>query len=107
MDDREPVTLGAAIAQLVALRGFARAEGARELDEAWNHVTEPHWRSQSRPLRIARGTLHVGVSQAPLFSELQAFHLPRIIEQLNAKYPKLGVRKIKLQLEAPRPSRPA
>lgn len=98
--DADPLPLSKAISELVSLRGWARSRGDSQLREAWNEVAGPTWAAQTRARAIRRGVLHVGVANAPLLSELVAFHRNSLVQRLDERNPELRIKDIKFQLDS-------
>jgi predicted nucleic acid-binding Zn ribbon protein len=95
---RDPQPLATALAELIALRGFARKQGHDDLQRAWEAVAEPEWASMAKPLKIQKGVLHVSVGSAALLSQLASFHAVDLTGKLQAQYPRLQIRSLKFQL---------
>lgn len=95
---REPQPLSTALAELIALRGFARKQGHDDLQRAWDAVAETEWAGLAKPLKIQKGVLHVSVGSAALLSQLAAFHAAELTGKLQARYPRLQIRSLKFQL---------
>lgn len=98
--DADPQPLSKSISELVALRGWARSRGDSQLREAWHEVVGPTWAHQTRARVIRRGVLHVGVANAPLLSELVAFHRTALVQRLEERNPELRIKDIKFQLDS-------
>lgn len=95
---RDPQPLSTALAELIALRGFARKQGHDDLQRAWEAVAEPEWAAMAKPLKIQKGVLHVSVSNAALLSQLAAFHAAELAGKLQSQFPRLQIRSLKFQL---------
>jgi hypothetical protein len=98
--DADPQPLSKSITDLVALRGWARSRGDAELRTAWNEAAGAAWAKQTRARTIRRGVLHVGVANAPLLSELVAFHRRPLVKRLEERNPELRIKDIKFQLDS-------
>jgi hypothetical protein len=95
---RDPQPLSVALSELIALRGFARVRGNEELHSAWRRVAGEQLAEQTRPLQIARGTLTIAVSSAPLLSELVSFQSVELLGRLKQQFPHLNVKTLKFRL---------
>ena len=94
----DPLPLSAALAELIALRGFARRQADTELQDAWATAAGKEWAAQTRPGRIVRGVLHVDVTAAALLNELASFHGPELTRRLQQAAPHLRIKGIKFRL---------
>jgi hypothetical protein len=94
----DPQPLSVALAELIALRGFARVRSDDELQSAWKQVAGDEWAGQSRPLQVTRGVLTVAVSSAPLLNELVSFRTAELLQRLKQLYPHLKVKSLKFRL---------
>lgn len=95
----DPNSLAAAVAQLIALRGWARDRDQLELDELWSRVVEPEFLPWTRPQRIVKGVLQVAVKSAAMLSQLNNFHRPQLIARLQQQSPQSKIREIRFRLE--------
>ena len=95
----EPQHLSDALSKLIALKGLARINGETELASAWKDVAGPKIASQTKVLGIKRGVLQIGVSNAPLLSELVSFHKTSLQKSLQQRNPEYTVREIKFLLK--------
>lgn len=95
---KEPQPLSFALAELIALRGFARVRSDDELQTAWKQVAGEELAGQTRPLQVARGVLNIAVSSAPLLNELASFRSPELLQQMQRQYPHLKVKSLKFRL---------
>jgi hypothetical protein len=94
----DPQPLSAALAELIALRGFARRQAETDLQEAWAAAIGPKWASHTRPGRIIRGVLQVEVNSAALLSELSGFHGLELTQRLQESAPQLKIKGIRFRL---------
>lgn len=95
---QEPQPLSAALAELIALRGFARVRSDDELRTAWKRVAGDELSAQARPLQLTRGVLTIAVSSAPLLNELVAFQSADLLARLKQLVPHLNVKSLKFRL---------
>jgi predicted nucleic acid-binding Zn ribbon protein len=100
MRDTGPQSLADVLTKLIALRGFARKQGSAQLQAAWAEVAGPEWSGRTRATGIKRGVLQVSVAQAPLLSELVAFHRLSLLAKLKDQHAHLRIRDIKFRLES-------
>ncbi len=98
MTSRDPQLLSNAIAELIALRGFARSRAESELESTWKSVAGEAWSATTRPLKIARGVLYVEVLAAAVLGELAAFHGPELTKAMQSRAPHLRIKSIKFRL---------
>jgi predicted nucleic acid-binding Zn ribbon protein len=95
----DPRSLADSLSELVALRGLARAGGDRQLTEIWNSVVGAEIAARTRVIGIKRSVLQVGVDNAPLLSELAAFHQADYLKTLQHQHSDLKLRNIKFVLQ--------
>ena len=94
----DPQPLSVALAELIALRGFARVRSDDELRSAWKRVAGDELAAQARPLQLTKGVLTIAVSSAPLLNELAAFQSADLLQRLKQKVPHLNVKSLKFRL---------
>jgi predicted nucleic acid-binding Zn ribbon protein len=94
----DPQPLSVALAELIALRGFARVRGDEELHSAWKQIAGDEVAGQTRPLQIKRSVLTVAVSSAPLLNELVSFQSAELLGRLKQQFPHLNVKSLKFRL---------
>jgi hypothetical protein len=97
-DVTSPPTLGAALSELFALKGYANARGDAQLAEIWKELAGERIAQRTVVLGVHRGVLQIGVTSAAMLSELASFHKGRLVEALKANYPDLKLKDIKLRL---------
>ena len=95
---RDPQQLSFALAELIALRGFARVRSEDELQTAWKSIMGESHAGQTRPLQVVRGTLTVSVETAPLLNELVSFQSAELLGRLKQQFPHLNVKRLKFRL---------
>lgn len=100
MKDRGPQPVKGIISELITLRGWARSKGDLQLQRAWREAAGPQFAPQTRAVAIKNGVLHVGVSNAPMLSELASFHKPEILQNLKRDWSDLRIRDIKFKLDS-------
>jgi len=93
-----PQTLGSALSQLFALKGYANEQGNAQLSDCWKNVTGERIASRTAVLGVHRGVLQVAVSSAAMMGELASFHKTHLIEELQTRYPDLKLKGIKFRL---------
>jgi len=99
-DERGPQALRNVLSELVALRGYARREGARELQQVWARAAGETVASQTRALDVKRGVLQVAVASSVLLSELVGFYRTQLVTRLKAQSPELRIKDVKFRLDA-------
>lgn len=95
---REPQPLSLALAELIALRGFARVRGDEELHAAWKAVAGDELAKQARPIQVVKGTLSISVEGAALLNELVAFQSAELLGRMQKQFPHLNVKRLKFRL---------
>ena len=94
----DPQTLGAALSELFALKGYAGSNSNAELAAAWNEIAGDRFAQRTRVMGIHRGVLQVAVSSSAMMNELASFHQPRLVNDLQAKRPDWKIKAIKFRL---------
>ncbi|MBA3316053.1 MAG: DUF721 domain-containing protein [Planctomycetota bacterium] len=94
----DPQTLGSALSQLFALKGYANEKGNAQLAESWKRIAGERIAERTTVLGVHRGVLQIGVSSAAMLGELASFHKLRLIEALQTHYPDLKLKGIKFRL---------
>ena len=95
---QEPQPLSIALAELIALRGFARVHSDDELRSAWKRVAGEELAGQARPLQLTRGVLTIAVSNAALLNELASFQSVDLLKRLKQQVPNLNIKSLKFRL---------
>lgn len=93
-----PASLGAALSELFALKGYGNTKGDAQLAEAWKAVAGERIASMTAVLGVNRGVLQIGVASSAMLNELASFHRRRLVEKLKAQYPALKLKDIKFRL---------
>jgi hypothetical protein len=96
---RGPQHLSEALAELIALRGFARVRADQQLDDVWRQVSGPAIAGDTKVLGIKRGVLEVGVSNASLLGELAGFHKSSLLQALRRRHAELNVQDLRFRLK--------
>ncbi len=94
-----PRHLSAALSELMALRGVARVGESAELEAVWRALAGESIAGNTRVLGVKRGVLQVGVSNAPLLSELASFHRESLLRKLQQDHAALRIRGLKFRLK--------
>ena len=100
-----PGLLSQAVAELIALRGWAQVQGQARLVEAWNKAAGGPIAAATKVIGIRRGVLHVAVGNSPLLSELAAFHKAGLLAALSRECPDLKIRDLKFTMRGALSSR--
>lgn len=95
-----PLPLSQALAQLIALRGYARVESRSQLVEEWSRIAGPEIAPYTRPLGVNRGVLQVAVANPVLLSELNGFHKSGLLLRLQQQRPELRIKDLKFRLQS-------
>ncbi len=95
----DPLPLANALAELIAVRGYARRQADADLQSAWETATERQWPGQTYASRVVRGVLQVMVTSSALLSELSAFHQAALTTAIQQHAPHLRIKSIKFRLK--------
>ncbi|MCY2968623.1 MAG: DciA family protein [Planctomycetota bacterium] len=98
-DRRDPLPLSQVLSELIALRGYARRDANRELQNAWAAAAGEAVAKQTRAMEIKRGVLQVAVATSPLLSELVGFYRVQLVARLKALSPELRIKDVKFRLD--------
>lgn len=93
-----PGTLGAALSQLIALKGLAHERGDAQLEKTWAEVAGERITGRTVVMGMHRGVLQIAVASSAMLNELAAFHKGRLVAELQAREPRLKLRDIKFRL---------
>ena len=94
----DPQSLGAALSELFALKGYASTKGDAQLADAWRELAGPRIAERTAVLGVNRGVLQVGVASAAMLNELASFHKAKLVGGLKTKFPEMKLRDIKFRL---------
>lgn len=97
-DTDEPMRLGSALGELIALRGYARVEENRQYRLAWSSVAA-EWKEHTQVQKFSRGQLIVEVDHAALASELASFHAANLLARMQSEFPALKIKGLKFRLK--------
>ncbi|MCA9038839.1 MAG: DUF721 domain-containing protein [Planctomycetaceae bacterium] len=93
-----PQSIGKVLSDLFALKGYARVQGNEQLHKYWKGIAGEQLAAQTRVIGLKRGVLQIGVSNAPLLSELVAFRRLQLLKKLQEEASELKVRDLKFIL---------
>ena len=96
---RGPQAIGDILPELMARRGYARVQGAREYEAAWREAVGPLAAEYSRVGGLRRGKLEVVVANSTLIQEL-TFQKAGILATLNRLLPEQGFKDLRFRLGA-------
>ncbi|MDZ4686967.1 MAG: DUF721 domain-containing protein [Planctomycetaceae bacterium] len=96
MSDPQPLSL--ALAELIAVRGFARTRADDDLQIAWRTAAGELAQS-TRAVKVARGVLSVEVTSTGVLSELVSFHASELTAKMQRQAPQLRIKSIKFRLK--------
>jgi Dna[CI] antecedent, DciA len=102
----DPQSIGTALSQLFALKGYASVKGDAQLAAGWKELAGERIAERTAVLGVNRGVLQVGVSSAAMLSELVSFHKPKLVEELRSRFPDFKLRDIKFRLRGDLATRP-
>ena len=95
----DPLPLANALAELIAVRGFARRQADADLQAAWETATQNQWPGKTHASRVVKGVLQVTVTSSALLSELISFHQATLTEAFQQHAPHLKIKSIKFRLK--------
>jgi hypothetical protein len=98
-EDRGHLHISRALAELIALRGFAKPQGDAQLQAAWDQAAGSEIAPHTRVGELSRGTLQIQVANAALLAELNGFHKTAILKSLQQTRPELRVKSLKFRLQ--------
>lgn len=98
--DGRPQPLGEVLSRLIALRGYGRVQGQRQLADVWREAAGEKIAAKTKVMGLKNGVLQIGVSNAALLSELASFHRHSLLESLRATGRELAIRDLKFRLRA-------
>jgi predicted nucleic acid-binding Zn ribbon protein len=96
----DPQPLSAAIAELIARRGFARMQGTSQLVAIWKQVVDERTAERTKVLGLKRGVLEVGVTNSALLNELVSFQKTGLLARLKAEHPEQKIKDIRFRLRS-------
>ena len=96
--DGAPPTLGAALAELIRIKGVAGAGGDAELSKHWRAAAGDRVADRTRVVGVRNGALHVGVQNSALLGELASFHKSRLLDEMKRRLPAARIRSVKFKL---------
>lgn len=98
-EDPGPLHISRTLAELIALRGYARAMGNAQLQSAWDQAAGPEIAPYTRVGELNRGTLQIIVGNPALLAELNSFHKAGILQSLQAARPEFKFKQLKFKLQ--------
>lgn len=99
-EDLGPLHVSKALAELIALRGFARPQADAQLQAAWDHAAGSDIATHTKVGELNRGALLVLVANAALLAELNGFHKTPILKSLQNTRPELRIKSLKFRLQS-------
>ncbi len=96
----DPQPLSAAIAELIARRGFARVQGTSQLIAIWKQVVDERTAERTKVLGLKRGVLEVGVTNSALLNELVSFQKTGLLDRLRTEHPEQKIKDIRFRLRS-------
>jgi predicted nucleic acid-binding Zn ribbon protein len=94
----DPQPLSKSLSELIALKGLVRVRGERQLASVWKDVAGSAIADATLILGIKRGVLQIGVTNAPLLSELACFHKNSLLRTLKEQHSELKIRDLRFLL---------
>uniref|UniRef100_A0A7C2PF44 DUF721 domain-containing protein n=1 Tax=Schlesneria paludicola TaxID=360056 RepID=A0A7C2PF44_9PLAN len=95
----EPNHISEVLAELFARRGYARAQGNRQLRQVWAELAGPELAAETDVVGLNRGVLQVVVRNSTMLSELVGFHQSRLLQAFQRQRPELQVKGFKFRLQ--------
>ncbi|MEM9703635.1 MAG: DUF721 domain-containing protein, partial [Planctomycetota bacterium] len=93
-----PPTLGAALAELIRLKGVAGSGENAQLARDWRAAAGDRIADRTRPIGVRHGVLHVGVQNSALLGELASFHKENLLSAMQQRMPETRLRGLKFKL---------
>lgn len=84
---RRPRPLSDLLPATLKALGLPSAAATERYARAWALAADPAWVDRTRLRSLEGGVLTIGVASAPLKSELENFHRPRLLQVLKAALP--------------------
>ena len=94
----DPQSLGKALTELFALKGYAKDRSSAELAAAWTEIAGERIAARTTVLGIHRGVLQVAVVSSAMMNELASFHKDRLLEALQSQHPDWKIKGLKFRL---------
>ena len=92
--------MGEVLSRLMALRGYGRVRGSRQLADVWRAAAGEKIAARTRVMGLKNGVLQIGVGNAALLSELTSFHRHSLLESLQKCAADYAIRDLKFRLRA-------
>lgn len=101
--------MGAALSQLIALKGLANTRGDEQLTETWNTIAGERIAERTAVMGVHRGVLQIAVVSSAMMNELAAFHKGRLVNEFKENHAELKIKDIKFRLrgDLAKPSKPS
>ncbi|NNJ26830.1 DUF721 domain-containing protein [Alienimonas chondri] len=93
-----PPTLGAALAELIRIKGVASTGESTQLAKDWRAAAGDRIADRTRVVGVRHGMLHVGVQNSALLGELASFHKDRLLGEMQRRLPESRLRGLKFKL---------
>ncbi len=93
---RRPKQIGDVLSELMARRGFARVESAKNYDAAWGEAAGPLLATYTRVGTLRRGTLEIMVANSTVIQEL-GFQKQTLLETLGRLLPDEGIKDLRFR----------
>jgi predicted nucleic acid-binding Zn ribbon protein len=92
----EPV--GKILRRVLKEHGLDRPKELKEIEIAWRDVAGPDVSAETSVLSFRKGVLTIGVSSAPLLSELTTYQREELLAALRARLPEPTVQDLGFRL---------
>ena len=92
-----PQSIGNVLGELMAQSGFARVRANEALENAWRQAVGEAAAEYTRPGRIRRGVLEVGVANSTMIQEL-VFQKTELLVSLRRLLPDTRIQDLRFQI---------
>ena len=94
---RGPQKIGDVVSQLMAQTGFARVKGNEAVADAWRETVGEAAAPYTRPGKIRRGVLEIGVANSTIMQEL-VFQKTELLSGLRRLLPDSRIQDLRFQI---------
>ncbi len=94
---RRPRKIGDVVAQVVQRRGYAQAESARQLEEAWVIAVGEQGAGSTRVGKLRRGTLELLVASSLVMQEL-TFQKKKLLAAMQQSVPDAQIEQLRFRV---------
>ncbi len=94
---RRPKKIGDIVAQVVQRKGYAQAEAARQLEEAWSSAVGELGNRSTRVGKIRRGNLEIIVASSLVMQEL-SFRKKNLLTAMQKSVPEAQIEQLRFRV---------